>query len=232
MRVTGDDFEGREIPRMDLLTYTEAAELTGLANKTIQRHVKKGLLAVVETPVGKRIPRSALAPYLGLKRDSGGQGQGHPAEEAEERFETSESPPEEQAGPETPRQGQTWSPEGLSVPLSAHMAALDLARTQMESLQRIVDESQRQLEESHRVALSAERAKLSLEVQLGQYQRVLAEQAESLAEERARRLAAESKIQEPPVAPVPEVELKVATPVRAQGWGQRLRGWLLGTKTG
>ena len=102
----------------------------------------------------------------------------------------------------------------------------------MESLQRIVDESQRQLEESHRVALSAERAKLSLEVQLGQYQRVLAEQAESLAEERARRLAAESKIQEPPVAPVPEVELKVATPVRAQGWGQRLRGWLLGTKTG
>lgn len=111
MRVTGDDFEGREIPRMDLLTYTEAAELTGLANKTIQRHVKKGLLAVVETPVGKRIPRSALAPYLGLKRDSGGQGQGHPAEEAEERVETSEI-----------RQ-ECWSPRWMAAVCSNSVAA-------------------------------------------------------------------------------------------------------------
>mgnify|MGYP003375219961 CR=1 FL=1 len=53
---------------MELLTYTEAARLAGLTNKTIQRHVKRGTLAVVDTPVGRRIPREELDPYLGLQR--------------------------------------------------------------------------------------------------------------------------------------------------------------------
>lgn len=224
---------------MELLTYTEAAELTGLTNKTIQRHVKKGALEVVETPLGKRIPRSALDPYLGLRRDSEGQGLEDPDEDTETLqghvFEEVEDVP----GPAKDSPGHTVPDgpyEGASVPLSAHLAALDLAKTQLEFLQR-------QAEESQRVAMQAERAKYSLEAQLAQYQRVLAESAESLAEERAMRLVAEAKAAEVPVSPsndlvVPALPVDQAppvlldTPTRRRGWGSRLKGWLLGEKTG
>lgn len=224
---------------MELLTYTEAAELTGLTNKTIQRHVKKGALEVVETPLGKRILRSALEPYLGLRRDSEGQGQEDPDEDTETRqghvFEEGEDVP----GTAKDSLGHTvhYGPyEGVSVPLSAHLAALDLAKTQLEFLQR-------QAEESQKVAMQAERAKYSLEAQLAQYQRVLAESAESLAEERAMRLVAEAKAADVPVSPsndlgVPVLPVDLSSPVlldtptRRRGWGSRLKGWLLGEKTG
>lgn len=205
---------------MELLTYTEAAELTGLTNKTLQRHVKKGILEAIETPVGKRIPRSALEPYMGLRKDSGGQAQGEPDEDTE----TPEGPVLEdfEDVSETPRDTQV-----LTVPLAAHLAALDLARVQLDYLQR-------QAEESQRVALQAERAKYSLEAQLGQYQRVLAESAESLAEERAMRLAAEARTLElaanestPAAAPTLVAPL-TDTPTKRRGWGSRLKVWLLG----
>lgn len=224
---------------MELLTYTEAAELTGLTNKTIQRHVKKGALEVVETPLGKRIPRSALDSYLGLRRDSEGQGLEDPHEDTETLqghvFEEVEDVPG--TAKDSPGQAVHDGPyEGASVPLSAHLAALDLAKTQLEFLQR-------QSEESQRVAMQAERAKYSLEAQLAQYQRVLAESAESLAEERAMRLVAEAKAAEVPVSPsndlvVPALPVDQAppvlldTPTRRRGWGSRLKGWLLGEKTG
>ena len=58
------------------------------------------------------------------------------------------------------------------------------------------------------------------------YQSVLAENAESLAEERAFRQQAEAKLLQTELAPSPPIEnLKVATLVR-KGWGQRVRGWL------
>ena len=224
---------------MELLTYTEAAELTGLTNKTIQRHVKKGALEVVETPLGKRIPRSALEPYLGLRRDSEGQGQEDPDEDTETLQGHVFEEVEDVSGTakDSPGQAVHYGPyEGVSVPLSAHLAALDLAKTQLEFLQR-------QSEESQRVAMQAERAKYSLEAQLAQYQRVLAESAESLAEERAMRLVAEAKAAEVPVSPsndlvVPALPVDQAapvlldTPTRRRGWGSRLKGWLLGEKTG
>lgn len=214
---------------MELLTYTQAAELTGLTNKTLQRHVKKGALEAIETPVGKRIARSALEPYLGLRKDSGGQAQGEPDEGTEtlqrhvlEDFEDVS---------ETPRDTQA-----LTVPLAAHLAALDLARVQLEYLQR-------QAEVSQRVALQAERAKYSLEAQLSQYQRVLAESAESLAEERAMRLVAEAKTLELAANESKASSLEESTPITAhtlatlidtptkrRGWGSRLKVWLLGQR--
>lgn len=224
---------------MELLTYTEAAELTGLTSKTIQRHVKKGALEVVETPLGKRILRSALEPYLGLRRDSEGQGQEDPDEDTETLQGQVFEEVEDVAGTAKDSLGQAVqdSPtEGASVPLSAHLAALELAKMQLEFLQR-------QAEESQRVAMQAERAKYSLEAQLAQYQRVLAESAESLAEERAMRLVAEAKAAEVPLSPsndliVPALHvdqassLLVGTPAKRRGWGSRLKGWLLGEKTG
>ena len=221
---------------MELLTYTEAAELTGLTNKTLQRHVKKGVLEVIETPVGKRIPRSALEPYMGLRKDSGGQAQGAPDEDTQtlhghvwEDFEDVSETTRDSEAQTIPRSPS----EGSTVPLAAHLAALDLAKTQLEYLQR-------QAEDSQRMALQAERAKYSLEAQLSQYQRVLAESAESLAEERAMRLVAEAKASQLP-ANEPKIDTLeeksadlmatiAASPTKRRGWGSRLKVWLLGEK--
>ena len=48
-----------------------------------------------------------------------------------------------------------------------------------------LDEERERVMLAHQLVIQAERAKVSLESQLSQYQRVLTEQAESLAEERA-----------------------------------------------
>ena len=207
---------------MELLTYSEAAALTGLTNKTLQRHVKKGILEAVETPVGKRIPKEALIPYLGLQRDNEGQDQGTPDEDTQDQERTPETPQEDLGGTEEDR----WSSQSPSVPLAAHLSALELARAQLEYLQRQAQEAQHQ-------ALVAERAKMSLEVQLGQYQRVLAEQAESLAEERARRQHLEASVaKETPALPevhnVNDLKTDIQTPKR--GFGYRLGRWLFGEK--
>ncbi len=107
------------------------------------------------------------------------------------------------------------------MPLVAHLAALELARAQLDHLQR-------QAEDAQRAVIQAERARISLEVQLGQYQRVLSEQSESLAEERAHRMALQAVkaevVEMAPPPPRPEVEPKVA--IARPGWGGRLRRWL------
>ena len=83
-------------------------------------------------------------------------------------------------------------------------------------------------QQAQRLALTAERAKMSLEIQLNQYQRVLSEQAESLAEERALRLEAQAQL----TTPLPEVLPRPDMLLPRKGWGHRLKGWLLGSKTG
>ena len=212
--------------------------MTGLTNKTLQRHVKRGILQAVETPVGKRIPRGALEPYLGLRRDSQGQDEGETGEDTEEPLEDAVEVFEEQVGTVGDKQdtvGPASPSESPMIPLAAHLAALDLARTQLEYLQR-------QAEESQRVAMQAERAKYSLEAQLAQYQRVLSESAESLAEERAMRLAAEAKAAEVPERPSGDPPGTQATselgpvimdrPTKRRGWGSRIKVWLLGERAG
>ena len=69
---------------------------------------------------------------------------------------------------------------------------------------------------------------MALEFQLQKYQSVLAEGAESLAEERAFRQQAEALLLQQAALPALPIEnLKVATPTPARkGWGQRVRGWL------
>ena len=106
------------------------------------------------------------------------------------------------------------------VPLAAHLAALELARAQ-------IDHLQRQAEEAHRMVIQAERAKFAIEAQLGQYQRVLSEQAESLVEERARRMSLEAAKAQAEIVPplaLPEVQPKLNS--SKPGWSGRLRRWL------
>lgn len=194
---------------MELLTFQEAAELAGINVKTIHRHIARGKLHPVETPMGRRLKRTDMDPYAQTRRDS------------ESPSGTIQDSVQDILGQEsTQSRNVTDSPfvSGL-VPIEAMKTALDFAE------RRIAEERSR-AENAYQMALVAERAKLSLEVQLGQYRRVLSEQAESLAEERALRIAAETK----PMS-LPEVTPRLDTTSR-NSWGQRLRGWFLGSKTG
>lgn len=79
-------------------------------------------------------------------------------------------------------------------------------------------------------AARAERLTLELQHTLSGYQRALSEQADSLAEERARAHAAELALSGQPAATseeVPEVLVAPTSPPQA-GWTTRLRRWLLG----
>jgi len=207
----------RQLETMQLVTFQEAAELIGINVKTIHRHIAKGKLHPVETPFGRRLKRTDLDPYLQTQLDKDAQ------------VETASD-----AVPGSPGQSETESEKVLHgqdlskyVPIAAMKTALEFAE------RRIAEERER-ADQAYRLTLSAERAKMSLEVQLNQYQRVLSEQAESLAEERALRLAAESQLSASPAATLdlPNVTPKLDTPVSQRGWGQRLKSWLLGSKTG
>ena len=214
------------------LTLIEAAKLMGVSTQTVRRLIQREILTAQQSvgPHGLRweIDRAELLRYLEATR----RGQ-QPISTADvdlyqHPHNPNTEPPQNpnsvsvdhgqrvdngQHEPQQPQQEQ-------SVPLAAHLAALELARAQLDHLQR-------QAEEAQRAVIQAERAKITLEVQLGQYQRVLSEQAESLAEERAHRMAlqaAKAEVVEMPPQPLTEVEPRVAT--ARPGWGGRLRRWL------
>lgn len=197
---------------MELLTFQEAAELAGVNVKTIHRHVSRGKLQPVETPLGRRLNRTDMDPYLQARRDNSAH------------CETPQDPVPDCPGPdETASQSATSGPQMSGhVPIEAMKAALEFAE------RRIAEERER-AERAQGLALKAERAKMSLEIQLNQYQRVLSEQAESLAEERSLRMAAQAQSTQPAL---PEVAPRLDKPVSSNGWRQRLKGWLLGSKTG
>lgn len=221
------------------LTLIETAKLMGVSTQTVRRLIQREVLTAQQSlgPHGLRweIDRADLLRYLEATR--GGQqplssaSVDHYQHPHNPNTEPQQNPSTEVNNPYQPVDHGQQEPQQpqheQSVPLAAHLAALELARAQLDHLQR-------QAEEAQRMVLHAERAKISLESQLGQYQRVLSEQAESLSEERARRMALEAaKVQAEQVAlpplGLPEVEPKI-TPANP-GWGGRLRSWLgLGKK--
>lgn len=231
------------------LTLIEAAKLIGVSTQTVRRLIQREVLTAQQSlgPHGLRweIERADLLRYLEETRP-GLQPQqplssadvdhyqhpNNPNTEPQQNPSTELNNPYQpvdhgQQEPQQPLSSPQQPQHEQSVPLAAHLAALELARAQLDHLQR-------QAEEAQRMVLHAERAKISLESQLGQYQRVLSEQAESLSEERARRMALEAaKVQAeqmalPPLG-LPKVEPKITS--SNPGWGGRLRSWLgLGKK--
>ncbi len=159
---------------MELLTFQEAAELAGISVKTVMRHIKCGKITAIETPMGRRIHRTELDPYVQLKTDRVGREQTVP--DSVGQVETVATGVLDSAG------------QSHSVPLEAMTAALDFAE------RRIAEERSR-ADENQKRADASERMRFALELSLRQYQTVLGEQADSLALERALRLQSEAQLQ-------------------------------------
>lgn len=253
---------------MRMLTFTEAAEYAGVNVKTIHKHVKQGKLECVSTPFGRRIPEAALAPYRELKGliDHEEPATASPVREQasaprinEERHAT---PQEASPDPGPPTAAVTTHERPATsgaflersatdvVPLSAHLAALDLIERLHQQVERSqadaradVAEERRRTEQAERTRELAERGRMALEFQLQQYQTALGEQAASLAEERALRVAAEARaaelfhveqaatttpeaLTESTPTSGPEAEPMPMPKPERKGWGRRVRGWL------
>lgn len=201
---------------MRYFTVPEAAKFVGVNVKTMRKHVREGRLESVETPLGVRVTEEALVTYGPLRTSPDQVVSDHDAPEA--ASEVQPAPPRlDQGGPE----------QAAPVPLAAHLAALEFAERRLAEERARFELVQRQCEDARIRAEQAERSRMAMEFQLQKYQSVLAESAESLAEERAFRQQAEAKLlQQADLPPAPPLEnLKVATPVR-RGWGHRVRGWL------
>ena len=210
------------------ITLIEAARLMGVSTQTVRRLIQREVLTAQQSlgPHGLRweIDRAELLRYLEATR--GGQQPLSPADvDPYQHPHNPNTEPQQNTNRSTVDHGQHVDNgqhpyHDQPVPLAAHLAALELARTQ-------IDHLQRQAEEAHRMVIQAERAKFAIEAQLGQYQRVLSEQAESLAEERARRMsleAAKAQAERVPPLALPEVQPKLNS--SKPDWSGRLRRWL------
>ena len=206
------------------LTLPQAAEELGVSLATARRLVRSGKLRAVKVQTEERtrweVPPDALEEFK-LNPDREPQFR----QSSEPEFTVNDVEFNRDERPSNSVDSTTGVHPAL---IEAHLEALKLVSTLQEKF-----------EAAQRRAEQAERALMPLAHQLDQYQRCLAENAESLAEERSRRLELEFKVMEASSnSSSAEVELeipvtpKIDTPQRRRGWGQRLRGWLLGEKTG
>jgi hypothetical protein len=139
-----------------------------------------------------------------------------------------------------------------SVPQAVHLAALTLVGKTLDrhrELEVALNQERARCDEVIREGQRAERRAYQLAVELQSYQRALGEQAESLAEERSRRLALELEKAainvdqvEKPSAPQENIPTmspstsatmeRLPAPATTMGkrWGRRLRRWFLGEK--
>ena len=206
------------------LTLPQAAEELGVSLATARRLVRSGKIRAVKVQTEERtrweVPPSAIKEFK-LNPDGERSFKDSGAKFTVNEVEFNESEPASNV---------------INTASAVHPAFIE---AHLEAL-KLVSTLQEKFEAAQRRAEQAERALMPLANQLDQYQRCLAENAESLAEERSRRLELEFKVLEassnssssadelefPGVAP------KVDTPQKRRGWGQRLKGWLWGEKTG
>lgn len=185
-----------------LFTCSEVAVLVGRSERTIQRYVRQKKIASVDTIEGLRIPESEVHRFRpGVKR----------RQLAGENLRQDLSNADSDSGcrpalsdvADTQRQSAT-------VPLEVHVEALKGIQDAL----RFADERNRVAEEMRLRAEQAERQKLAIESELGKYRLALSEQAESLAEERAKAVTAQAQLE----------TLKCDVP--KPSFKQRVRGWL------
>jgi len=193
-----------------LLGLKRVAEVLGVSTPTARRLATTGKLAAVKIMVNDRlcwkVKPDSLKRYVAEARN----------EACDELSELK---------PRLKRDSKQSSPEIVhasnSVPLEAHQAALETAKLALERLQHL----ENQVEEHRTRADQVERQKFALEMELRQYQAALTEQSESLAEARAEKQAAESRLDQlTAIAPAPLEKLKLES--HRPTFGQRVKGWL------
>lgn len=206
------------------LTLPQAAEELGVSLATARRLARSAKLRAVKVQTEERVrwevPPEAIEEF---KLNPDGEPQFKQSSEPEFTVRDAEFRDKER------------SFNGVTTPSEVHPAFLE---AHLEAL-KLVSTLQEKFESAQRRAEQAERALMPLVSQLDQYQRVLTENAESLAEERSRRIELEFKVLEASSnSSSPQIELefpdvmpKMDTPQKRRGWGQRLKGWLLGEKT-
>lgn len=179
-----------EVHWMKLFSIPEAARFLRLNVKTVRKHVKDGRLEIVQTPVGVRIREEVLLAYSPFIQCFD--------EELDQDAPESTSP-----GKATTDQGEPiqtslghdrpdrHSPRETNVN-QAEPSELSLALATAYKAMERSEKLEAQLEEERARSEQSEKRRLGLEVELGRYRCVLSENAESLAEERARRLQLEA----------------------------------------
>jgi hypothetical protein len=203
-----------------LLSLTQVAEALGVSNPTARRLCMSGKLPAEKILVNEqlcwKVKAESLKAYQEALFDEAA---------AEDPAKTTRSKSVRKGLSEdgTPFTNRTSS----DFLIEAHLTALETARRALERLERIeglLEEQRDRAEQQRTRADQAERQKLSLELELRQYQGALAEQAESLAEMRAEKLAAEIRLEQTLALAPPDLPLKVSTP--RPTFGQRIRNWL------
>ena len=214
----------------------EAAKHLGVSIPTARRMVFKGGLSAVKVMVGDKarweIPVHEV--FTLQKRSHREQFTcealselAQPAILLQDEGFVNASPPSANASVNEGKEAtlnRSFQTPDASVPLAAHLAAIELASKQID---RLSDKADRlQLKAEH-----AERMRFALEHQLQQYQAALSSQAESLAEERAMRLTFEARAKQTELATTELESLKVNMPTATKSWGHRVKRWL-GLRTG
>ena len=213
----------RMLENTSFLTCSELAAIVGRSERTIQRYVSQKKIESVVTLDGIRIPVSEVDRFSDASRrhlvDRWRQGND---EERQPVVEQRQVAIDDATVVDNARQAPTDDDDRrrheATIPLEVHTEAL---KGIQEAL-RMLEERNQMAEQMRLRAEQAERQKLAIEAELHRYRRALSEQAESLAEERARATVAQAQL---------ETHLeKLKCDMPKPSFGQRVKGWLFGSK--
>ncbi len=204
-----------------LLSLNEVAEALGVSNPTARRLCMSGKLPAVKVLVNEQLCWKVRPDSLKAYKEA------LVSEEASEGPVKGGKTGPRQKGPSIEDKPFT-NPSSGDFPMEAHLLALETARRALERLERLENqlEEQREQAELHRArADQVERQKLSLEMELRQHRSALAEQAESLAEIRSEKLAAEKRLSQLVAPPIVENIENLRMDTHKPSFGQRIKGW-------
>ena len=224
------------LENISYLTCAELASIVGRSERTIQRYVRQKKIMSVTTLDGIRIPESEARHFAreltgGQWADSwrqeptmpdrladrdrhlptDGVKQRHEATVGDDKGRHLTTGGDSNVG-SVATGGDNHRQQITMIPLEVHTEAL---KGIQEAL-RLVEERNQVAEQMRQRAEQAERQKLAIEVELQKYRLALSEQAESLAEERARTMTAQAQLE----------KLKCDAPKLS--FGQKVKAWLFG----
>jgi hypothetical protein len=222
------------------LSPTDFAYTIGKSERQVRRYIAQGRLQTIETDAGTRIPISELeswkAGHTPDTRSAMSDLQaGHHIQNVGHQPDTRQA----QARHATENAGQMSSSsqahaghiqEPLAIPMALHALALEQASKLLDQLQAAHSqlELEREALEKEREEKYRERRRADqLAMEIGGYQRILSESAQSLFEQRAltAQLEAQQKTEAEQALIQQQVadQMKLDLPTPTKGWGARVK---------